>query len=437
MARKRNRRSPGEGSVFLRPDTGKYQASQAVGVTPRGNIRRISKSFDTRSEAVAWLAEQQAAIGRGASIGNNATLQDVYDRWLDAGEKLKGWEAATVDSYRRVLTTYVLAHLGTARVRDITSGDVEDLLTRLATEGASASMLKRVRSYLNTVMRYARRRKIIQFNPVEDTDPPAAPEPRKERWSETEVARVVRTCLERNDQTARYVLVALGTGLRTEEMLGLTWAGVNLEEREVSVLQVAPAGPKKTLRTGGKTNAANRTLPVDSFTASVLAAQREHIEEQKLVREALNAKRARLGKEPLPWHDFDLVFCTRVGTVLGRDTLRRAFNDLQEAADVTQIRLYATRSTHGSLLADKGVNLHALAERLGHTDPRFTARVYLKGSSSAHRAVADQVGDLLEAARCSSVAEGVSIPLRGTPTAGVKGGADTRKVSLQRQLKPG
>ena len=115
---------------------------------------------------------------------------------------------------------------------------------------------------------------------------------------------------------------------------------------------------------------------------------------------------------PLGWADLDLMFVTSVGTILDRKTLRKDIDAIQKPAKLTRIRLYATRSTHGSLLADMGVNLHALAERLGHTDPRYTARVYLQGPGSVHRVVAERFGrSLEEASRGNSGADGPGNPV--------------------------
>ena len=405
-------RTPGEGSLYLRADTGRYQAGVAVGYTPRGNVRRVYKSFDTKDEALAWIADQKKALHQGTRLDATATLRQVFDEWISNGEALKGWAPATKASYEDILGRFVLPKLGHVRVRDLTTSDVRKLLRDHAKAGVSMSMLRRVKRYLGTLMEDARLQRLIQHNPVPDVQLQAAPDPEIQRWSEDEVASVVRTCLDADGKTvdqqvAAYVLIALGTGLRTEELLGLTWADVDLEELVVTIRQVAPAGSKKALRAGGKTDNATRTVTIDDFTAAAFSRQRAYVDGLQAQRAHFNAKRAAEGLPPLPWADLDLVFCTSRGTVLDRGTLRRKFNELQDAAKVTRIRLYATRSTHGSILADAGVNLHALAERLGHADPRFTAKVYLKGSSSAHRAVAQQVGSILEAgARSSSVADG-------------------------------
>lgn len=416
MARRRkSRRTPGEGSVFTRNDTGKIQASLPIGWTPKGNVRRISKSFDTRAEALAWLAEQQAALGRGAKLGDNATLQEVYDGWHAAGETLHGWAPNTAKSYRYILQKHVLSKLGRVRTRDIGPADIRSLLKGLADDGYSLTLIRRVRAYTYTLLEDARRMNVIQVNPAADIKLPTAPEPEVERWSEDEIAAVVRECLARDSQAANYVLVALGTGLRTEEMLGLTWADVDLEEQVLMVRRVAPPG-KKELREGGKTDNAVRPVTFDDLTASAFRRQHEYVARQKVLRGEINARREKVGKAPLPWTDWDLVFVTSLGTILDRKTLRRDFDEIQTAAGVTRIRLYATRHTSGSALADAGVNLHALAERYGHSDRSYLAKKYLRGSTSAHRAIAEKMGSILEAGtRCSSVAEDPTKPATTAP----------------------
>ncbi len=460
MPRKRSRRSPGEGSVVFRKDTGKYQGAVVVGVTARGNPRRIKKSFLTKAEAVAWVNDRIAELHHGMQLDSNATLYDAYDAWMSNGKTLAGWQSATIDSYERTIERLVLPYLGHLRVRDVTAPAIRTLLTNLA-EGAPGrnpnrlrlrtdpekaseppraqgpAGIKRAHSYLSLVLNDAVRMSLIPANPARQVTPPTPPEPLVQRWSEEEMASVVRRALERDDQVSRYVLIGLGTGLRTEEILGLTWASVDLDERILFVEQVASSTGPKEVRMGGKTAAAKRPLPFDSVTAGALQRQREYVLQLPAIREAENEKRAIAGKEPLPWHDLDLVFCTRFGTLWDRGTLRRQFNELQDEANVNRIRLYATRSTHGSTLADAGVNLHALAERLGHTDPRFTAKKYLRGSSAAHRSVADKIGRILEAAgRGSSGANGSPIPLAAAPDTASSGGGHEVEMPPQSHLEP-
>lgn len=437
MARKRKtRRTPGEGSVFTRNDTGKIQAQLAVGWTAKGNVRRISKSFDNRAEALTWLAEQQAAVGRGAKLGNNSTLQQAFDAWHSAGETLHGWAPNTAASYKYILTKHVLSKLGRVRTRDIGPADVRQLLKDLVGNGYSLTLVRRVRSYLFTLLEDARLMGVIQVNPAADVKLPTAPDPEVQRWSEDEISAIVRECLERDSQAANYLLIALGTGLRTEEMLGLFWSDVDLEERILTVRRVAPPG-KKVLREGGKTDNATRDVTFDDLTGSAFHRQRAYVDQQQILRQEINARREAKGQAPLPWSGLDLVFLTSLGTILDRKTLRKDVDEIQEAAGVTRIRLYATRHTSGSALADAGVNLHALAERYGHADRSYLARKYLRGSSSAHRAIAEKMGSILEAgARCNDVADDATKPVTAAPIRASRGPAQSVESSLETTKRP-
>lgn len=432
MPRRPSRRSPGEGAVYKRVRDGRetWVGALVVAYDPiTGSIKRRTKTLPTKREAQAWLAAQQAALDAGARLGENPTFRQVYDDWLAAGRELRRWQPATVASYELAVGK-VLPYLGHTAVRDIDANMVERALLKLARAGASSSMLKRVHSHVGMVMRRAERQRLVLRNPVQDVEVPSAPEPTVQRWSEAEVGRVVRACLSEDTLVARYVLVALGTGMRTEELLGLGWSSVDLEQRTVTVERVATnVSGHSHLRAGGKTDAAYRVIPIDDLTLGALARQRDTVTTLRGARAHLDAKLVAAGRPPLGWADNDLVFPSSVGTVLQRSVLRRWFNQLQERTKVTRIKLYATRSTHGSLLADAGVNLHALAERLGHTDPRFTARVYLRGSTSAHRGVADRIGEILGS---SSVAdERLSSVPGGHEEADdeVEGEAETRQES--------
>lgn len=410
--RPRRRRSPGEGAIYERPDRGTWVAALVVAIHDDGTFKRRTKTFTTKGEAQAWLSAQQAALSEGVRLGENPTFREVYNNWLENGEHLLGWSSNTIDSYKRAVK-HALPTLGRVRMRDLDAVAVERMLLSLARAGATAATLKRVHDHVGMVLRRAERRRLINRNPTQDVVVPAAPEPKVQRWSEEEVGRVLRVCLDQDTEVARYVLVALGTGMRTEELLGLAWASVDLDERQVVVERVAvDVSGKAELREGGKTDAARRVIPIDDLTVGALARQRERVLKLMAVRPDLDRRMLLRGlSEPLGWADLDLVFPTAHGTVWSRTVLRRKFNALQDAAGVTRIKLYATRSTHGSLLADAGVNLHALAERLGHTDPRFTAKTYLRGSSSAHREVAERLGAVLGSSlvageRDSSVSNG-------------------------------
>jgi integrase len=74
----------------------------------------------------------------------------------------------------------------------------------------------------------------------------------------------------------------------------------------------------------------------------------------------------------------ELLFQTRYGNPLNRDKLREnVIRPALRAAGLPEsFRTYDLRHSHASVLIDLGVNLLALAQRMGHSDPAMTLRLY-------------------------------------------------------------
>lgn len=438
MARKRKstRQPYGGGGLYWRADIERWQASIIVGRTAAGNPRRRYKSFaeNEKNLGLAWLAEQRTALLAGARLDDSSTLRETFEEWLEQGVTLRGWESTTKKGYEDIFRRLILPQLGHMRVRDLMPDDIRRHLQDLAKAKYSATMLHRVRTYLGMLLRDAVRRRVLSSNPIDAVPVPPKPRPKKERWSEKEVAQLVAECLRRDDQAARYLVVALASGCRIEELLGLTWGSVDLDRGVFRVERVAPAGPKKTLRDGAKNEGSVRTVHLDPLTVGVLQRQREYVNKLTAARAELDVKRAEKGKGPLEWADLDLVFCTSKGTVFDRGTLRRYVNEIIEAADVTHIKLYASRHTHGSILADAGVNVHAIAERFGHTDLQ-NLQHYVASSQAAQQAVAAVIGDLL--ARSNHVAVGTEERSEAEANDGAALAVERRDVPPQTALRAG
>jgi hypothetical protein len=72
------------------------------------------------------------------------------------------------------------------------------------------------------------------------------------------------------------------------------------------------------------------------------------------------------------------LFLTRYGNPLNRDKLRQGVirPALRAAGLPESFRTYDLRHSHASVMIDLGVNLLALAQRMGHSDPAMTLRLY-------------------------------------------------------------
>jgi len=167
------------------------------------------------------------------------------------------------------------------------------------------------------------------------------------------------------------VATALGTGARRGELLALAWSHVDLDRATVHIERSL----EQTRRTGGerglnlrfktpKTRAGHRTL---SLPASVVAVLRDLKVRQMELRLQLG-----LGKLP----DDALVFCRPDGSPIQPSYLSRSWARACYALDLPDVSFHALRHTHASALISSGMDVVAIAKRLGHKPPIMTLRIY-------------------------------------------------------------
>lgn len=158
--------------------------------------------------------------------------------------------------------------------------------------------------------------------------------------------------------------LALYTGMRRSELLGLTWAAVDIEGGALSVTQ----GLHRLTGNGlvaatPKTSKSRRRIALSPDASAILKAQHVHQAEQRL----------RAG--PL-WQVTDYVFTRADGRPIDPDAATHAFRRIADAAGFQGLRLHDTRHTHATLMLAAGVHPKIVSERLGHATVQITLDTY-------------------------------------------------------------
>jgi integrase len=181
-------------------------------------------------------------------------------------------------------------------------------------------------------------------------------------------AHEARKLLEaaRGDRMEALYVLAVHTGMRRGELLGLKWADVDLENSRVSIrrtLTRADGGKRYTLG-DPKNKKSRRTV---RLTPQAVEALRRHLTNQMEDIE-------RLGDL---YDDQGLVFTTEVGTLINPSNLRhRSFTPLLEHAGLPRITFHDLRHTCASLLFQRNVHPKFVQELLGHASVAITLDTY-------------------------------------------------------------
>jgi integrase len=197
---------------------------------------------------------------------------------------------------------------------------------------------------------------LLRKNPADEAFTYAKARERKEMlsWTVEEIYRF--QAFTRSVRESALYHVALATGMRRGELLGLRRRDLDLDAARLRVRQQWTKdgdGGRRfiTLKTGTR---AWRTIDLDDITVPVL---QRHLASQEFERRSWGDEyRA----------DLDLVFCKPDGSPYDPDETTRRFEARAEACPVVlRIRFHDLRHTHATLLLERGETIKYVAERLG------------------------------------------------------------------------
>jgi integrase len=176
------------------------------------------------------------------------------------------------------------------------------------------------------------------------------------------LTRLVEAAELGQDRLAALRALAIYTGCRQGELLALGWTDVDLERVTVTV----------------RRNLIHVKNP--QFGAPKSETGRQTISWPTVAVAALRAHKARQAEErhaAAHWAEYDLVFCSAIGTPLLRRNVNRSFSAaLKRAALAATIRFHDLRHAHATLMLRAGVPLKVASGRLGHGSVAITADLY-------------------------------------------------------------
>jgi integrase len=187
----------------------------------------------------------------------------------------------------------------------------------------------------------------------------------------------------RGDRLEALYVLALSTGMRQGELLGLRWKDVNLER---GVLQV-----KSTLQRGAHGFV---------FSEPKTARSRRQIILTKVASAGLKRHRIRQAEERLSlgeaWEDNDLVFANEAGRPIESTNLvRRSFRSVLNRAGLPRMRFHDLRHTYATLALGQGVHPKVVSDALGHANISITLDTYSHTTAAMHQQAADALDAVL------------------------------------------
>lgn len=267
-----------------------------------------------------------------------------------------------MEVYRSMVRNRIQRELGTMRLRDIQPRHLAAFMDKVRTGGKVGKESERVGPatlgkyyrFLHLIFKEALYRGLVASNPVANIRPPEGERTTAKCLSQDDIHKVIKAIGDEPLSLRLAFTLALTTGLRRGEIIGLRWSDIDMETGTIRVERSAGRSAEGQDVKPTKTAGSVRTVYA---TPQVL--------------ELLKGWRKEAGL-----HVDDYVFVWADGDWWHIDFLTRAWRKFMIRHELKPINFHGARHTAASVLLAQGVPMPDVAEVLGHSTPATTARVY-------------------------------------------------------------
>ncbi len=215
-----------------------YVRTRVLAVDARTGVaswRQVEKAAGmSRRAAEQMLRALQQDVDEGRFVPSAMSVLELGNRWL-VEHVQPGLKPATAASYRATLFLHVAPELGAMRVDDCGPQAIRGLLSAKRAEGVSEAGIAKLRRMLHALFAFAQDAGLVSVNPVDSARVRGKPRAHRARGTELSPVQIRRFLDVCSPRWRPFFVIALDTGLRRGELIGLRWADIDLLERIIYV----------------------------------------------------------------------------------------------------------------------------------------------------------------------------------------------------------
>jgi integrase len=356
-------RANGDGDVFPRKNkAGKITSYRGAYVGPDGKRRYVSGK--TKEDARRNLRRARGDAERGLLFdADNLKVGEYLDRWLSDSVR-DTVKATTFERYEQIARLHLKSTLGRVKLKALTPAHVRRLYREKLKTGSSARTVRYIHTTLHKALKQAVMDGLIPKNATEAVKPPQPTREEMHPLTPEQAKLLLQVAHEAGDRLEALYVLAIHTGLRQGELLGLKWDDVDLEDGSLQVRRTLAMTKSGPVFTAPKTTGSRRSVKLTSKAIEVL---RSHLERQLVEIDRVGSL----------WRENGLIFASETGEPLDRRAVTKLkFKPLLKRGGLPEVRFHDLRHTCATLLLTRNVNPKIVSEMLGHSTIAITLDTY-------------------------------------------------------------
>ena len=368
------RRSNGEGSIVKNMRNGiqiGWRASITIGTDDKGKLIRKQFTGKTQQDVKYKLQEYKKQMLMGVLNEDKLTVSDWFYSWLFDYRK-QDLKPKSFQRYHGIYKNYIEnTDFGNIKLNDLRTTHLQRHYKKLLDNGVTPTTIRQINTNLKTCLNEAERQGYIQKNWCKLVTLPKKEDNKEVKVLTKQEQEKFLEAIKGHELELLYI-VALGTGLRIGEILGLNWSDIDFKNNELhvnrSLQKAAIYEDDKIVRyevqeTTPKTKNSLRTIPVpQNIIKKLIAHKKEQNELILLLQEEYDNK--------------NYVFCNKLGKPIEDKRPGRNLKTILTSISIEPIKFHALRHTYATRLFEAGIPPKTVQHLMGHSDIETTMNIY-------------------------------------------------------------
>ena len=300
------------------------------------------------------------------------TVSSWYKTWIEQYKK-NTVKPSTLHEYQNDFRIHIEPVIGKKKMCDIQSHAIQKLINDMHTKGYSKTTISNTFTVINGMFKQAFMNQIIIRNPCDAVSLPKWQQCKKERRVMTQAEQDI--FLKYAEQSSYYdvLVVALQTGMRISEILGLEWDNIDFEKKEIQVTGTLVFISGQTRYKGTpKTFSGARTIPMLPEVEKILHSRRKWQLKNRMVLGSEYGSITKLKNPVMTCNNGEIYWAENIRTEM-RLIVKRINDD---GIPFEAITPHTLRHTFATRCAEQGMPLQVLKNILGHSSLAMTSDLY-------------------------------------------------------------